>query len=53
MICERCDEPIRAGERYSEYPVDSPNGAVPNVVLHDSPCRPAPALASPVTGTAA
>jgi hypothetical protein len=38
MICDRCDKPIRQGEKYEEIPIASPTGLGSTVVLHKELC---------------
>jgi hypothetical protein len=38
MMCDHCGQPIAPGERYERIPVDTPSGAVPDVIRHRRPC---------------
>ncbi|MDH6226191.1 hypothetical protein [Streptomyces sp. MJP52] len=52
MICERCCQPIRKGEGYEVIPIDSPSGAVPDVVRHKRACKATVRQTAPVNGLA-
>lgn len=42
MICGRCDEPIRDGEKYTTYDVIPPTGPGMVVHWHAAWCKPVP-----------
>ncbi|MDH6699562.1 hypothetical protein AB0465_02960 [Streptomyces griseoviridis] len=42
MICDRCSRPIAPADPVTTIPVDTPTGAVPDLVVHARPCRPDP-----------
>lgn len=39
MICDRCGQPIRPGQKYDVIVPDSMSGARPNVHVHRSWCE--------------
>jgi predicted RNA-binding Zn-ribbon protein involved in translation (DUF1610 family) len=41
-ICGHCDQAIKPGEQYTEYPIDSPSLAGTTIYRHDHPCRTVP-----------
>lgn len=50
MMCDRCHQPILAGEDYEVRPVISPSGAGGNTILHKILCKRPPTQTSPVAG---
>lgn len=42
MMCDHCGQPILPIEASRTIPVDSANGARPNLIVHVRPCRPVP-----------
>lgn len=49
MICDRCQQPIRKGQAYRTYPIDSPSGAGTTVYIHTADCQPVPSQTAPVS----
>jgi hypothetical protein len=49
MICARCDQPIRKGEKYTTEPVGGGSGAGADIHLHDPLCPRPPEVERPRT----
>ena len=47
MICARCDQPIRPGQKTETVPKDSASGAGGTVTLHAKLCKKAPTQTYP------
>ena len=47
MMCERCGQPIRTGEKFTTASKDSASGAGGTVTLHEELCKRAPTQTYP------
>ncbi|ELP64153.1 hypothetical protein STRTUCAR8_05607 [Streptomyces turgidiscabies Car8] len=52
MICARCDQPIRRGQRTLKVPKDSASGAGGDVILHAVLCKKPPTQTYPARSLA-
>ncbi len=42
MICGRCDQPIKPGQKHTTHLIHSNSGAGTTVHRHEDPCPPVP-----------
>jgi hypothetical protein len=47
MICDRCGDPIRSGQKVRTYPIDSASGGGRTATIHDRLCRKLPTQTYP------
>jgi hypothetical protein len=47
MICDRCQQPIRKGQKYQEHTPHSASGVAPATVTHKPLCQSVPTQTYP------